>query len=68
VKKGQYAGKRDEFKQLYSKTANSLEELLSEATAIDKEISAIEPTYQRLMDPMELTMEHISVKLEKQNR
>ena len=68
VKKGQYAGKRDEFKQLYSKTANSLEELLSEATAIDKEISAIEPTYQRLMDPMELTMEHISDKLEKQNR
>lgn len=63
VKQGSYSGKKEEFKALYTKTNTALLELLVEATAIDKEISAIEPTYQRLIDPMAETMEKIEKKL-----
>lgn len=63
VKNGSYSGKREEFKALHSKTSASLGELLLEATAIDKEISAIEPTYQRLLGPMGETMERMESKL-----
>jgi hypothetical protein len=43
VKNGSYSGKKEEFKALYQKTNASLAQLLTEAGAIDKEISAIEP-------------------------
>jgi ABC-type Na+ efflux pump permease subunit len=63
VKNGSYSGKKEEFKALYQKTNASLAQLLTEAGAIDKEISAIEPTYQRLLEPMAETMDRISTKL-----
>jgi hypothetical protein len=63
VRNGLYAGKKEDFKKLYNKTNTLLMALLAEATAIDKEISAIEPTYQRLENPMAETMDRVALKL-----